>query len=75
MKKIGDIVILNLTEDQQTKLGGNHDPKTGNVKVAAAIVVAVWSEPCLNLKVIGDSDNNLWVTSSSQGDQPGMWLE
>lgn len=75
---IGRIVIYNLTPEQQVKLGGNHcthyenGTVTGSNK-AVAIIVAVWSDTCVNLKVLGDSNNNLWVTSATQGDQLYQW--
>ena len=70
---IGRIVIVNLNDEHATLLGGNHDPKYGKEKKAPAMIVAVWSDTCVNLKVFGDSANNIWLTSSNQGDQPGQW--
>lgn len=80
---IGRVVILNLNPIQAENLGGNHGnsvikDEAGNKKLAApskcpAIIVAAWSDTCVNLKAIGDSDTNLWVTSASQGDGEGQW--
>ncbi|MEA4981410.1 MAG: hypothetical protein VB066_01705 [Paludibacter sp.] len=38
-----------------------------------AIITAVWSETCVNLKVICDGNLELWKTSSIQGDEPYCW--
>jgi len=75
---IGRIVILHLTEEQQKALSGNHVDHTGkpseHCRTAAAVVVQVWgSGSCVNLKVIGDSEKNLWVTSANEGTLPGNW--
>lgn len=73
---IGRIVILFLTDEQKQKLGGNHVTAPATSKTAPAMIVAVWGdEPtsAVNLKVMGDSENNIWVTSATQGDQPGQW--
>lgn len=42
-------------------------------EVLPAIVVAVWSENCINLRVIADGNLDLWKTSVPKGDQPGQW--
>lgn len=38
-----------------------------------AVIVAVWSEECVNLKVQLDGEGELWVTSSLRGDQEMQW--
>jgi len=38
-----------------------------------AIITAVWSDNCVNLRVIADGNLDLWKTSVNQGDQPGQW--
>lgn len=46
----------------------------GNVQdKLPAVVVAVWGETCVNLKVITDGNLDLWVTSSQKGDNLGNW--
>ena len=39
----------------------------------AAIVTAVWSDSCVNLRVVCDGNLDLWITSANIGDQPGQW--
>lgn len=69
----GKIVILNLTDDQRKALGGNHTTSPASESTAPAIIVESWSESTANLKVFGDSENNIWVTSAPKGDKPGEW--
>ena len=38
-----------------------------------AIIVAVWGEDCVNLKVMLDGVGDRWITSTLKGDQPGQW--
>jgi hypothetical protein len=72
---IGRIVIYKPREKELIKLGGNHENGTTE---CPAIIVNVWGDTedsCANLKVIGDSDRNIWVTSASQGEAEGEWHE
>ena len=62
---IGRIVIFNVPEDMK--------PKVNFAEKLPAIVVRVWSNGILNLKVFGDSPDVIWVTSVSQGDGPNQW--
>jgi len=39
----------------------------------AALVTAVWSPTLVNLKVMLDGNDDLWVTSRPQGEKPGYW--
>ena len=64
---IGRIVIFNMTDDLKNKVNGNKQDKL------PAIIVAVWSETTVNLKVITDGINDLWITSATQGDNPYNW--
>lgn len=41
--------------------------------VLPAIVTAVWSDTCVNLRVIADGNLDIWVTSANQGLNPGQW--
>lgn len=67
---IGRIVIYNTTEAQRKEFEKNNE---NQAKQLPAIIVAVWSNSCVNLKVITDGKNDLWVTSSVQGEQDGNW--
>ena len=64
---IGRIVIFNMPEYLINGVNGNKSYKL------PAIIVAVWSETTVNLKVITDGQNDLWVTSVSQGDAVNNW--
>jgi hypothetical protein len=64
---IGRIVIFNMPDYLINGVNGNKQTKL------PAIIVAVWSETTVNLKVITDGQNDLWVTSASQGDSPNQW--
>lgn len=69
---IGRIVIYKTTEEDRKTfqaLRGNGN----NVNELPAIIVNVWSDTCVNLKVIGDAPIDLWKTSMNQGDGEGNW--
>lgn len=72
---IGRVVIYNTTEADQAKMRAAGTLNGGcNVQdKLPAIIVAVWSETCVNLKVIADGNLDLWVTSANQGDALGNW--
>ncbi len=38
-----------------------------------AVVVRVWSDTCVNLKLLTDGAQTQWVTSASLGDGEGQW--
>jgi hypothetical protein len=64
---IGRIVIFNMPDYLKNGVNGNKSEKL------PAIIVAVWSETTVNLKVLTDGLNDLWVTSVSLGDAEGNW--
>ena len=64
---IGRIVIYNTTDYFRNSVQGN------KAKQLPAIVTAVWGETCVNLKVITDGVNDIWVTSAQQGNEEGYW--
>jgi hypothetical protein len=64
---IGRIVHLKLTEQQKNSINGN------KAEVLPAVIVAVWGPTCVNLKVMTDGVNDLWVTSAQQGENEGQW--
>ncbi len=45
----------------------------GNKSKLPAIIVAVWSDTCVNLRVLCDGDLTLWNTSVNKGDDTGQW--
>lgn len=72
---IGRIVVYNTTEEQRKVMAENNRQGVANVQSQLpAIIVAVWSDTCVNLKVIQDGyqlDN--WIKSANQGDNEGNW--
>ncbi len=38
-----------------------------------AIIVAVWNDTCVNLKVFSDGAHDLWITSCVQGTEGRNW--
>lgn len=64
---IGRIVIYNQTEYSKNSIQGNKPDQL------PAVIVAVWGEVTVNLKVLTDGVNDLWITSASKGDGPGQW--
>jgi len=49
------------------------DPAHNNAIVLPAVIVRVWSDTSVNLKVLNDEVSDFWKTSSTQGEQPGQW--
>jgi hypothetical protein len=71
---IGRIVFYNTTEADKAKMEEAYNKGGCNVQdKLPAVVVAVWGETCVNLKVIADGNLDLWVTSSNKGDNLGNW--
>ena len=67
---IGRVVIYNTTEEDKASAGKNFD---NVVQQLPAIIVNVWSDTCINVRVFSDGGGMLWKTSINQGDQPGQW--
>lgn len=63
---IGRIVIYHTAENSPERVANN-------AKHLPAVVVAAWSETCVNLKILGDGPHDFWRTSISQGDGPNEW--
>lgn len=72
---IGRVVIYNTTDADKAKMEAASKINGGcNVQdKLPAIIVAVWGDECVNLKVVTDGNLDLWVTSSLKGDQPMNW--
>lgn len=71
---IGRIVIYKTTEDDRVKMRSVSQQFGCNVQdELPAIITAVWSDDCVNLKVMADGNLELWVTSVLKGDQPLNW--
>ena len=73
---IGRIVIYNTTENEREAMRLENTSGGCNVQnKLPAIIVAVWNDTCVNLKVIADGQSlsDFWKTSATQGDQDGQW--
>lgn len=57
---IGRIVIFNVPEDMK--------PKVNFAEKLPTIIVRVWSQDCVNLKIISDGMEDIWQTSVTKGD-------
>ena len=68
---IGRVVIYHTTKDQRTDM--ENKPYCNEQVYLPAIIVAVWSDTCVNLKVFLDGMEDLWVNSSMQGDEEMEW--
>ena len=70
--EMGDRVVYHTTPEQKDEM--DDFPDCNVQSVLPAIVVAAWSETCVNLKVIHDGDlPDIWVTSAMKGHEPGQW--
>ena len=63
---LGRIVVFVVDEHTRARMSGNAD-----VCELPAVIVRVWSNNCVNLKVLCDGPEDLWVTSVSY-DGAGM---
>ena len=52
-----------------SKLGNSVDPG----ELVAAVIVAVWSDECVNLRVMLDGEATPWVTSATLGEDEYQW--
>jgi hypothetical protein len=65
---IGRIVIYHPSKDHSDGVLQN-----GGAADVPAVIVAVWSETCVNLKVLTDAPHDAWVTSRCLGPGEGEW--
>lgn len=72
---IGRIVIYNTTEQDRKEMenGNEYFPKCNVQMQLPAIVVAVWSEICVNIQVLADGERLFWKTSVMNGNLEGQW--
>jgi hypothetical protein len=62
---IGRIVHFNVPEDMK--------PKVNWAEKLPAIIVRVWSNDCVNLKIITDGIEDIWQTSIPKGSDVNQW--
>jgi len=87
--KLGDIVLYQLSDEQQAKVLGNHGAlkrktveeeftPTGHGdghRLVPAVVVAVWSQACVNLQAFVDAPSGtLYCLSAARGPHVCQWL-
>lgn len=73
---IGRTIMYNLGESDKKHLEALYKANQyGNIPdVAPAVIVAVWSDTCVNIKVHIDGPTpDLWKTSVQQGDDESQW--
>jgi len=63
---IGRIVIFHCDAQQREEMNNYQDH-------APAIITAVWGDECVNLKVLLDGENTLWMTSVILGTSERQW--
>ena len=64
---IGRIVLYRVGQ------GDDHELKNNDAKVLPAMIVRVWGDTCVNLKVFADGYRDIWKTSVTQGDGEYQW--
>ena len=70
----GRIVLYRLNDYDRVVLkeAGADNPNNG-ADEAPAMIVRVFSDTCINLRVFVDGREPLWVTSKTPGDDEGQW--
>lgn len=64
---IGRIVIYKVGKEDQSEL------HSIDVKELPAVIVRVWTETCVNLKILTDGPVDVWKTSVVQGTGEYSW--
>ena len=71
---IGIIVIYTPSEEDKAKMKAAQTNGGCNVMdKLPAIITAVWSDTCVNIRVICDGNLDLWKTSVAKGDDSFNW--
>ena len=72
---IGRVVVYKTTEQDQSlmKAKSETDGRCNVQEELPAVIVAVWSDECVNLKVNLDGDGEIWKTSINNGNEQGQW--
>ena len=67
MPSVGRIVHYHVSETDSPEMRSNY------AETLPAIIVQVWGETTVNLKVFTDGPVDVWKTSVMLGDDPGHW--
>lgn len=73
---VGRIVLYRLTAGESAASCVHHGavrPLNNGAEVAPAIITRVFSDTCVNLRVLLDGPDTLWVTSANPGDDERQW--
>jgi hypothetical protein len=65
--EVGDVVIYKVQEKDDPEINYNYATEL------PAVVVRVWGDTCVNLKVLTDGPADAWKTSVLRGDDEGEW--
>jgi hypothetical protein len=65
--EVGDIVIYQIGPFDSETVKFNYPPEL------PAVVVRVWSDICVNLKILTDGPDDAWKTSVMKGEGLGEW--
>lgn len=66
---IGRIVHYHTDESDKRHMVG----RANVVNLLPALIVAVHTDDCVNLKVFLDGSGDIWTTQVMRGDDPGEW--
>ncbi len=72
MSRIGKTVHYKPTQEDKNYMK-NANTICNSSDLLPAIIVADWSESCVNLKVLLDGVGDLWKTSMQKGTEEGNW--
>jgi hypothetical protein len=78
---LGRIVHFEIDEQTANEINGQSfsDDRANNRvqpgELVPAMIVRVWSEICVNLKLLLDGPGDLWITSVCQGTGPRTFRE
>ena len=72
MPKIGQIVVYKPTQEDKNYMS-NPNTICNSQDLLPAMIVRIWNENCVNLKVFIDGVQDLWKTSVMLGDGEGSW--
>lgn len=66
---VGRIVLYNAGPGQFSDPSGPGNESSP----LPAVIVRVWTDTCVNLKVLTDGPKDAWVTSVTEGEGPYCW--
>lgn len=71
---LGETVLYTLTDQDAAAVNAEKRNNRAHAgELYPAIVVRVWGEGLVNLRVLIDGPGELWATSKHDGTEPGQW--